>query len=152
MNRLQELKEKYGDLVKHPEKKTEDVINYLISKVDFIPQKNDFMGNIFQKILIKNITSCILNKTLKLEENDLDIQIVTIIENKKSKEYYLKMDDKEQIYVIFEKNTGYIESNCNLLFLELSIERGIQVDDYNSENDFCKAYLSYLECYSENRI
>lgn len=110
------------------------------------------MGNIFQKILIKNITSCILNKRLELEENDLDIQIVTIIQNKKSKEYYLKMDDKEQIYVIFEKNTGYIESNCNHLFLELSIERGIHVDDYNSENDFCKAYLSYLECYSENEM
>lgn len=86
---------------------------------------------------------------IKLEEKDLEIQILTIKENKKSKEYYLKMDDNEQIYVIFEKNTGYIESNCNLLFLELYIERGINVDDYNSENDFCKAYLSYLECYNE---
>lgn len=100
MNRLQELKVKYGGLVKQPEKTTEDVINYLISKVDFIPQKNDFMGNTFQKILIRNITSCILNKRLKLEEKDLEIQILTIKENKKSKEYYLKMDGNVYVPIV----------------------------------------------------
>ena len=65
--------------------------------------------------------------------------------------YYQGMVGKsERVYVIVEMQTGYLFSNCQKLLLELLIEQGIDPEDLEAGNIFCKCYLSYIQHYLES--
>lgn len=145
MKRLEQMKKQYSSYVKIPKNNTQYLIDFLSQKLDCIPQSDNFMGTYFLNTLIENTYNCILNKDFLLSKESFHFNCFTITRNKKSDAYYKEMDDNEPIYIIFEQETGYIESNCNLLFLEIFIEKGIDNSDLISENDYCKTYFSYLE-------
>lgn len=147
MKWLKILKEQYMPYVKTPKHDTAFMIDFLTSKCDCTPQANDFMGEFFFDCMLNNVYHCILNQLPTYDRKDFSFKCFTVTKNEKSRIYYADMEPKETIYVIFEEKTGYIESNCNILFLELFIEKGIDDMDLSSENDYCKSYFSYLERY-----
>ena len=97
--------------------------------------------------MLNNVYHCILNQLPTYDRKDFSFKCFTVTKNEKSRIYYADMKPEETIYVIFEEKTGYIESNRNILFLELFIEKGIDDMDLSSANDYCKSYFSYLERY-----
>ena len=149
MKRLKILKEQYMPYVRKPKHDTAFMIDFLTSKCDCTPQANDFMGKFFFDTLLNNVYHCCLNQLSVFERSAFSFKCFTVIKNEKSRIYYADMETDETIYVIFEEKTGYMESNCNILFLELFIEKGIDDVDLSSENDYCKSYFSYLEQYMQ---
>ena len=147
MKRLKILKEQYMPYIKKPKHDTAFMIDFLTSKCDCIPQSNDFMGKFFFDSLLSNVYNCFLNQLSVFDKKDFSFKCFTVTKNEKSRIYYADMEPQDTIYVIFEEKTGYIESNCNMLFLELFIEKGIDDIDLSSENNYCKSYFSYLERY-----
>ena len=55
----------------------------------------------------------------------------------------LKSTGEKYIYVIFERNTGYISTNSAQLQLELSVEQGVSQYDYDNDTDM---FLYYITC------
>ena len=147
MKRLKILKEQYMPYIKKPKHDTAFMIDFLTSKCDCITQSNDFMGKFFFDSLLSNVYNCFLNQLPVFDKKDFSFKCFTVTKNEKSRIYYADMEPQDTIYVIFEEKTGYIESNCNMLFLELFIEKGIDDIDLSSENNYCKSYFSYLERY-----
>ena len=147
MKRLKILKEQYMPYIKKPKHDTAFMIDFLTSKCDCISQSNDFMGKFFFDSLLSNVYNCFLNQLPVFDKKDFSFKCFTVTKNEKSRIYYADMELQDTIYVIFEEKTCYIESNCNMLFLELFIEKGIDDIDLSSENNYCKSYFSYLERY-----
>ena len=76
--------------------------------------------------------------------------------NEETEHYYEEMFSRvvpaiyEPIYVLFEKKTGYITSNSQMLLLELFIEQGIDEEDLKSDSIHARSYLSRIERYKED--
>lgn len=147
MEWVEVLKKKYGSYVKSPRQSITFLISYLTERLDCVPQANDFMGEYFLNILNNNAYNCITNESHMFNKSDFSFKCFTIALNERSHVYYKEKEHGETIYAIFEEKTGYIESNCHLLFLELFIERGIDDIDLALENNFCKYYLTFLKEY-----
>lgn len=150
MERIKILKKQYMPYIKKPKHDTAFMVDFLTSKCDCTPQPNDFMGKYFFDTILNNAYHCILNPLQALDKKDFSFKCFTVTKNEKSRIYYADMEPGETIHVIFEEKTGYLASNCNTLFLELSIEKGIDDIDLSSENDYCKSYFSYLERYMQS--
>lgn len=146
MKRLAELKERYKKEVIFPEKNIRDVIDYIVNKVDVIPVEANFMGDAFFSILENNAYSCCLNERSRVDKSDFIFEQYVVIRNEKSRIYY-EEKETEEIYLIFELRTGYMESNCNKLFLELYLQKGIDKTDFDADNILCQTYVSFLEEY-----
>jgi len=98
----------------------------------------------FYKILSFNALHCVNNEKLNIPVEKMDFKIYKMIDIEK-----YKSNDDMPTYVAFEMNTGYIDSNCNRLFLKLMVEKGINQENIdNFDNLFCE-YLEYLVEYNE---
>lgn len=49
--------------------------------------------------------------------------------------------------VVFEKTTGWLDSDCGLLKLELFVQRGISKCDYDNETSAFYLYLMHYDGY-----
>ena len=68
-----------------------------------------------------------------------------VLKNDKSQKYYDYLED--DIYIILEEKTQSLSSNCALLGLELLIERGINKEDIEENNETFIDYMNYIKMY-----
>lgn len=154
MNNRDFLLKKYKHKIIPGEKSVEELIDYLKGKVDIVEiATSELIPSIFQYIKF-NVVNCMRNHDLNLTASDLNLLAYKLIKNNNNTSYYQEFkhisNDYEYdiIYVVFEKRTGYINSNCNKLLLELFIEQGISQYDYDHDTILLTGYISYLHKYS----
>lgn len=136
------------------EKSVENLIDFLKGKVDIVETEiTELTKSIFKHIIHNAVHG---NQNQKnLTANELNFIVYKVLKNNRSNSYYQsyipKVDHSEDvtIYVVFEKKTRGIYTNSNILFLELSIERGVSQYDYDNDTDLFKGYLFYLDSYSK---
>lgn len=101
-----------------------DVERFLRQHFNLRKKKVNDLDKITEKIVKHNILNCELNENC-LKENELNIIVFEIIRDNKSISYFNRFknkevfDDRDNLLVIFEEKTGYIETESNQLFLEL---------------------------------
>lgn len=81
--------------------------------------------------------------------------VFKVIRDSKSRKIYRLWDEiveSDYIFVIFEKLTGYITSNCNQLLLFLIIKRGIEKYDYDNNTPVMIHYLMLLNEFKKMKI
>lgn len=99
------------------------------------------------------------NEKLHLTENQLDFKAIKIPITNETKHYTDKdyvpvvkgdcgIDDF--IYLVYEEKVGYKYSNSNKLFLEVSISRGIPVEDIENNTEEYLDYLVRIQRYLEH--
>lgn len=150
-------KKQYIPQIISPKKSSEEFLTHLQNKVKCsqtdVPDKNSF----FMKAMTQNVLYSILNEE-GYNEDDLEFVYYLVEHNEETEHYYEEMFSRvvpaiyEPIYVLFEKRTGYITSNSQLLLLELFIEQGIDEEDLESNSIHAKSYLSRIDRYKEDCI
>ena len=92
-----------------------------------------------------NAVNAITNQKTKANKEDLEFVCFKVEDSK----YKLILDvtHEEFIYVIIERKTGYILSNCNELYFELVLTRGVTQEDIDSHTMYMQYYLHCLRAY-----
>ena len=145
-NSMNDLKNTYRTMIK-PRKTLDEIVNYLQSNVDIKPME------------LQSLYASPLGVCCTAYEHNLQMQgyptenlkwvAYEVLNTKNNKDYY-KSSNFESLYVVFEKTTGWIYSNSQLLFLELTVERGISQYDYEHETNDLKCLFMYIEGYLRN--
>lgn len=147
--RTADLIEKYRPYIVMPHKGGIEMAEHLRNKLD-CTETVPFAGDAFlKKMVVENVTYCILNTEGKTE-SDFRFKQFLIEPTERNMPYYQGMEREwETVYVIVEMETGYLFSNCQKLLLELLIEQGIDSEDLETGNILCKCYLGYIKGYLE---
>lgn len=145
---MRELKKKYKAIVKTPEKTPDELESYLkhIAKVRRIDKET--LDASSQGICCTTYVNSLILEGCST--NDLEWAAYELENNRENEKYYndiLMELPGETIIVVFEKKTGWITSNCQLLLLELFVERGVSKFDYDNETGNFNCYLIYMDGY-----
>lgn len=154
MNNIDILVKKYKHKITPGEKSVEKLIDFLKGKVDIEEIAiTELMQSIIQSITY-NVIHSLRNQELNLTAGELIFFAYKLSKSNKNSPYYQldfanlsKDPEKDMIYVVFEKKTGVIHSNCNKLLKELFIEQGVSQYDYDNETSLLYGYLHYLDSY-----
>ena len=148
-------KKQYIPQIISPRKTSEGFLEHLKNKIKCtqsdVPDRNSF----FMKAMTFNVINCILDVE-GLTEDELEFVYYLVEHNEDTEHYYEEMLSRvvpaiyKPIYVLFEKQTGYITSNSQMLLLELFIEQGIDEEDLKSDSIHARSYLSYIDRYKED--
>lgn len=102
----------------------------------------------------KNALNLPSNETLRLTEEQLKFKAIKIPIGDKSIHYttkdYVQIESivgQEYIYLVYEEQVRYHNSNSNRLFLEVAIARGVPEADIENETENYLDYLFYIKCY-----
>ena len=109
---------------------------------------NEIIDYIKQKLTIKESTKAFNNKVLEVlypdyADKELNVIYLDVVRDEKSKEYYdLKCED---LYIVYESNYDYINSNSNLLLLEMKILKGVTPYDIENQTLRYQDYMSAIK-------
>lgn len=135
-------------------KTTEELCSLLKQRFSTVEEDLNAINQTFLECNIRTALFAITNDK-NLHEEDLEFLAFRIVRDHKSRDYYYQHDREytgywtTEIYVLIERQSGYIYSNCNKLLLELLIAKGIDKADILEKNNKLDAYLSYLHLYFE---
>lgn len=94
---------------------------------------------------IFNASHCIDNFGLQVAPENMVFSTFKITRNEKSEIYYQDIPEyNEFIYMIFEKFTGYLISNSNLLFVKMELVQGVSQQEFDTNGLKLQALLSHL--------
>lgn len=106
------------------------------------------------RIHFYNAVNLPVNETLGLTEEQLKLKAIKIPIGDKSNHYttkdYVQIEPvvgQEYIYLVYEEQVRYHNSNSNRLFLEVAIARGVPEADIENETENYLDYLFYIKCY-----
>lgn len=104
-------------------------------------------SNSFIKQLNFSATNAITNKELKLKAEQFQFVSYRLLPTDKNYVYnaVLSKTREKYIYVIIERNTGYISTNNAQLHLELTIEQGVSQYDYDNNTDMLLYYITCVD-------
>lgn len=147
---MQVLKEIYKNEITADKKSSIEILQHFNGILDFedISKCPSVLST--EKSLFK--INCIYaydNERLNLSIEELDVYCYILQRNSKSEKYFQSINDNigdSVIYFFIETKTGYIDSNCNILYLELIKYRGVSETDINSNS---LNYNYYLRIYHE---
>ncbi|NCE65235.1 hypothetical protein D1159_11770 [Pseudoflavonifractor sp. 524-17] len=134
-----------------PQKDIAELLEWLQEKYVVSEIKLADFSKSFGKHLVYNAVHAVTNQKLMLEERELQFICYRVEKAAHNSEYdyILESTYGEYIYVIIEKNTGYILSNCNKLYLELVIARGVTKEDIDNNTMYMQYYLDCLRLRQE---
>ena len=160
MDNITKLINKYKPLVQPGNKKTiPELCDFLERNMSAIKINFNLINKLTRKIMLKSINYYIKVNNQCLPLSKLQFIAYKIPRNGAGALYYnysyipiiVEGHDNDSIYVVFEKHLeDYIYCNCNKLFLDLTITRGISVYDYDHNTSRLIEYLSRIEA-NENQ-
>lgn len=106
-----------------------EVLEYVKQHLTIVPSKKQFNKKILDII------------DPKLIKQELEVICLDVIKDEKSQEYYDSKWQKEDVYIVYELNHNYLNSNCNLLVLEMNLLRGISLNDIENKTN---RYVDYM--------
>lgn len=111
-----------------------------IEKIELCTTNSQIMRN-----ATFNATHCVLNSKLKIPSEKMEFLTYKVNRDEKSEIYYQNVSDpNEFIYIIFEKLTGYLTSNSNLLFRKMELARGVSQEEFDMEGPQFQSLISRL--------
>jgi len=157
MNHNEELIMKYGNIVK-PKKGFEDMCHLIEQELDGKLLDFGLVLDPMRKFLYYNINMYLIEKKINLNEDKLDIILYIIPKDGKGSKYYKERYTlnsisgyKDYIYVILIKQCEYFMScNCDVLFIDLAIERGVSDTDKKNQSMEYLTYLTRIEAKENN--
>lgn len=90
------------------------------------------------------------NQSVQAQIEEFEFVFLEIGQTPASERYDAPKESRrigEPIVVLFEKKTGCMDSNSQLLLLELFVVRGISEEDYINETGDFGGYMMYLDTY-----
>lgn len=137
------LKKQYLDKIR-PLQTVNEVINIFKNKMDITQIKESDLSELEEphfKFLRFNYRN-----NIDVDITKADFIFFMIQKNERSKQYYdLMQNELERIIIVIEPKSNLIASNCDILSLDLQIERGIDEKYVELETSELIAYLSYFE-------
>lgn len=129
------------------------LFDYLESYLDLNELSLDSFTETFVQILKYNAINSIYAIDSAPHENDLSFEAHSLMDSVRNRAYLSELEGlglaPEEIYVIVEKKTGSVFSNCGKLTCELLLYR--DAIDMNSDELIHKDYLS-RKYFLENKI
>ena len=124
-----------------------DLYNWLNNRLDIEEVPLTEFSNSFIKQLNFSAANAITNKELKLKTDQFQFVSYRLLPTDKNYVYnaILRQTGEKYIYVIFERNTGYISTNNAQLHLELSVEQGVRQYDYDNDTDMLLYYITCVD-------
>lgn len=128
-------------------KDVSDLCSWLNSHLDIEEFPFTEFSNSFINQLNFSAVNAITNQKLKLTAEQFQFVSYRLLPTEKNRVYNASLGNtgEKYIYVIFERNTGYISTNNALLQLELSVEQGVSQYDYDNNTDIFLYYITCLE-------
>ena len=99
------------------------------------------------------------DEQLNLQMEDIEIKIVRIPVTSQTRRYTEKdftswfvndAEDRNGIYIVYEKKCNYFYCNSSMLHLELTIARGISAFDISNKTEKYREYAGLMQRYIEN--
>ena len=145
MKQIEKLIALYKPQVITQHKDISDLCSWLIGHLDIEEFPFTEFSNSFINQLNFSAVNAITNQKLKLTAEQFQFVSYRLLPTEKNRAYNaaLKSTGEKYIYVIFERNTGYISTNSAQLQLELSVEQGVSQYDYDNDTDM---FLYYITC------
>lgn len=128
--------------------KEHSVEDYLINNFN-AREKNlkEFFGENFYNILLQTIIAC--NEEAKeISEDDIRLFLIPKAEN--TKKFYKDMDElnnKEILYLIYDKKHNYLDSNSNEFFLLMWLLKGLTLEEVSEKPYLLKDYMQKVTAY-----
>ncbi|MGF6375961.1 hypothetical protein M2140_001031 [Clostridiales Family XIII bacterium PM5-7] len=128
--------------------KEHSVEDYLINNFN-ASEKNlkEFFGENFYNILLQTIIAC--NEEAKeISEDDIRLFLIPKAEN--TKKFYKDMDElnnKEILYLIYDKKHNYLDSNSNEFFLLMWLLKGLTLEEVSEKPYLLKDYMQKVTAY-----
>ncbi|WP_324823188.1 hypothetical protein [Sinanaerobacter sp. ZZT-01] len=142
---------KYKEQVLPGEKSLDQIIDFLKNKVDIEQINFNILPENIRSGSIYNVIHSLRNERIKEKTENLDFLVYKMIKNDRSSIYYSSYihtspnQDYDIIYLIIEKSTMCLQSNCNRLITELLIYQGVSEYDYTNKTLMLYSYFSILE-------
>lgn len=90
-----------------------------------------------------------IKHSLSYVHEPIQAECFVIEEDERSKKYYRDKSTWHQLFLVFDKGNGYMESNSSALFLKLYLMKGITLKQVYQEpyilQDYCVKVRQYLE-------
>lgn len=147
----------YGGKEK-PKKSLTEICNYLETELDAISLDFELVVDPMRKFLFYNIEMYIKSHNMNVNISSDDIILYVISKDGKGKRYYEEKHTlaaingyRDYIYVILVKKLDYyMECNCDVMFIDIAIERGISEWDRKNQSLMYMEYLSRIEFRENN--
>lgn len=126
-----------------------ELSNWLIQHADVEEVQIELLPKSYWDAIMFNILHGYIKNNSKLDLNSLEFVVYRLLDTDKNEVYNqsLKVIHEEFVYVVFEKHTGIISSNCNRLQIELILAQGINHEDLLQKSVAYQTYLTFLHFY-----
>lgn len=96
-----------------------------------------------------------LDEKINLQMEDIQIKVIRIPVTDQTRHYTNQdfvswNDNTEDIYVVYEEQTGYFYCNSSMLHLEITMARGISEEDVAHKTEKYREYIALMQRYIEN--
>jgi len=154
MDNIARLIKLYKPLVKSGNKMTfSEMCSFLEENMSAVKIDFNLISEITRRMMKVSIGHYLRENKPDLSLDKLQFAAYEIPREGKGAEYYnyphisqiVEGHDHNSIYVILEKHIDYINCNCNKLFLDLTIKRGVSEYDYENNTMRLIEYLSRIE-------
>lgn len=137
-----------------PKKDFGSLLKWLNQQVSLTELKLSDFSEPFLAHLKLNAINAVTNQHRALDGENFHFVCYKLNDVPQNCEYndVLRDTHEEFVYVILEKNTGYISSNSGRLYLQLVIEQGVTQDDINQNSAYMQYYLSCIEAFRNWKI
>lgn len=147
MERFENLLATYKTQIIPRRKDFFELQNWIVQNLDVEEMPLTDFSNAFIKQLILSAKNAITNSECQLSESQF--QFISYRLKKTAKNCIYNADLRNSgntfIYIIVERNTGFISTNNAKLHLELTVEQGISQIDYDSNSDYLLYYVRCIE-------
>lgn len=139
------------DQIISPKKEISELVEWLRERVDVTENSLSDFPKYYASRIPYNAIHCLQNQEIKAGPDDLEFLCYRLEKTPRNEAYnqVLPAIHQEFIYVVMEKKTGYILSNSNKLFLELSLLQGVTQEDIDNDTLYMKAYRANQKFYQE---
>ncbi len=146
---IEVLLNKYHDKIVIGRKSAAELIAWLEHRVDTEQISPIQLGSTALQCAILNAVNSPEGKRIDLALRNVHFLAVKVVRNQKSNAYYEIFDryntrSYTNIYVLIEENSVHVSSNCNELFDELYIQKGIDESDFVNKTPALCSYLAYI--------
>lgn len=146
----------YSD--KHPAKTIDEVIDFFLRTFDVFPASAEDIGQLHNFLFAQNASHYADDGQPHFTSlSDLCIEGWILQRNEKSACYYDHPSgyvhhcakDRDAIYVMVDRTTGFVSSNSSLLAFHLFLLKGVSAEDEKDDTLRYRRYWSYVQTCQE---
>lgn len=144
--RCEYLLKHYKNRIVVGRKSANEILSWLKKAADIEHIPLSAFNTHFLESFYFNVANTNYSKIHEIKKENIHLQAYKLVQTELNKRYYNSMTSTPKfIYLIIDIYSAQIQSNCGLLFLEMSIQRGINQSDIDACSPFLKEYLIQID-------